>query len=349
MKALKIFRGMLMTVMLSVALQFVAGVPLAFGLAGFTAAGEFMAGLNMSGTLMAGLYPEAWTGELVKRFRHTGTFLERIRDYSQYVRENNTMHLVDVGVDPDVLIDNSTYPIAVNASDDSDISITLVKFDTENTKITDDELRGIGYDKIGLKVEQHKLALEEKTLEKALHSLCPAANTTGTPVIATTGASNGEAQARKRLQPADLIKMKRKFDDLKIPKMGREIVLCNQHVEDLLLTSQAFKDQYYNIKEGSIPKLFGFDISECTYNPIFNSAAKAAFGAAAVPATDQNVSVVMYRERAVKALGKNTTKAYLREAKNDPENRMNTLGYRLYHICIPKKAEGFGAIISGIV
>ena len=300
-----------------------------------------------TGAAFAGLYPEVWTGELLKKFRHEGTFLSRISDYSRYVNQSNTMHLVDVGVDPSVLINNTTYPIASSESADSDVSISLSKFDTENTVITDDELRGLSYDKIGLKVEQHKLALEDKTLEKALHSLAVTANSATTPVIGTTGSSNGETEARKRMTINDIISLKRKLDDLKVPKMGRELILCSQHVEDLLLASQTFRDQYHNIKDGTTMDMCGFIVSECTYNPVYTSGTKAAFGAAAAAATDQNASVAILHQRCVKATGE--VKAYLREAKNDPEYRRNTVGYRMYHVCLPKKTLGFGAIISTVV
>ena len=51
---------------------------------------------------------------------------------------NDVIHLVEVGVDPDVLINNKTYPIDVQALEDKDIAIKLDKFQTKATTITDD-------------------------------------------------------------------------------------------------------------------------------------------------------------------------------------------------------------------
>ena len=34
---------------------------------------------------------------------------------------NDVIHLVDVGVDPDVLVNNTTYPIDLQALDDADL------------------------------------------------------------------------------------------------------------------------------------------------------------------------------------------------------------------------------------
>ena len=67
----------------------------------------------------AGLNQEIWTYVLVDTFARAeaGTFLEEIPDESRHViasrNDNDIIHLVDVGVDPDVLINNTTYPIPV--------------------------------------------------------------------------------------------------------------------------------------------------------------------------------------------------------------------------------------------
>ena len=55
------------------------------------------------------LYKEVWTGELVKYLRRglEATWLAGIPDASSIV-ENDVIHLVAVGVDPDVLINNTT-------------------------------------------------------------------------------------------------------------------------------------------------------------------------------------------------------------------------------------------------
>ena len=296
------------------------------------------------------LLKEMWTGELIKHFRHENEFLSKIASRNDYVN-NNAIHLADMGADPEVLINNTTYPIPVTARTDEDIAIALDKFDTKNTKITEDEIYALPYDKKGSVISQHREVLEEKTGEKSLHALAAASHTTNTPVIVTTGATDGESNARKRMTMKDIIRMKRKFDDLKVPKKNRELVLAPQHVEDLLLISQTFEKQYQAIKEGKILNLYGFNITEYVAPPIYGDVTgtltKKAFGAAVAPTTDQVASIAFYSNRAVQARGDVTM--YLREAKNDPDNRMTVVGFRVYHICLPKKWLGFGAIVSDLV
>lgn len=305
---------------------------------------------SMGGAFFAGVLQELWTGELINKFRHTGTFMDRIPSFNQYVN-NDAIHLSDIGADPEVLINNTTYPIENVQRTDDDVVISLDKFDTKNTKITDDELYALPYDKEGSAIRQHREVLEEATIEKTLHALCPLTNDAESPVISTTGASNGAAtNPRLRLTPADIIAAKKALDDLKVPKKDRLLVLCNDHVEDLLLTSENFEKNYVNkdIASGKIMNMYGFEIHELSYNPVFDNTTgnKKAYGAAAAPATDRNASVFFYAGRAGKATGSVTM--YRKLASEDPENRATLVGFRIRHIGFPKTKVGFGAIASTV-
>lgn len=339
---------LLFSALAAVGLDAGLGLPVGVGFMSLVVSSVCLSFIPMPSGLRMGLLVELWTGELIKKFRHENSFLSRIVSKNEYVN-NNAINLVDVGADPTVLINNTTYPIDSAQRTDVNISIALDKFDTTNTIITDDELYALPYDKEGSIIQQHRETLEEKTQEKAIHSLCPQENTANTPVGFTTGASDGGSPARKRLLVADIIALKRKMDDLGVPLVGRELVLCNKHVEDLLLTSEAFERQWYAIKTGMILDMFGFLISQTVASPTFSStnSKKKAFGAAAAPETDLDASVAYYNKRAVQARG--GVSMYKAEAKNDPKYRRTEVGFRLYHICLPKKNTGFGALVSAAV
>ena len=185
--------------------------PLAVGVGAFTL--SFIPNQIPAGSMGVGVLVEVWTGELIKKLREMPTFLAKIASRNDLVN-NNVIHMVDVGADPAVLINNSTYPISIASRTDSDVAISLYKFETENTSITDDELYSISYDKLGSVLEVHKEVLSEGEANMALHSLAPTTNGASTPVILSTGVSNGETQARKVMTMADLRTMKKKFDDL---------------------------------------------------------------------------------------------------------------------------------------
>lgn len=297
--------------------------------------------------LRAGVYTEVWTGELIKAFRAAAEsvgWYNRIRAYDAYVK-NDVIHLVDVGADPTVLVNNTTYPLTIEDLPDGDKAVTLDKFQSQPTRVTDDELHAISYDKMQSVIDRHKEAFLEVKFARAIHSLAPASNATKTPVVLTTGATT---DGRKALVRADIIALKKKFDKAGIPADGRILVLCPDHVADLLETDQKFAEQYYNYTTGKISNLYGFEVYEYTKCPYFNATtlAKVAYGA--VPAaTDMQASVAFTLHRAMRADG--STKTYLSEAAQDPQNQANLFSMRTYTLCLPTKAEGQGAIVSAKV
>lgn len=88
------------------------GVSPIAGAVGMNCVGVLLGGETAQGALRAGVCKEIWTGELVKSLRGfvAGTWLDGIPDNSSIV-DNDVIHLVDVGVDPEVLVNNTTYPI----------------------------------------------------------------------------------------------------------------------------------------------------------------------------------------------------------------------------------------------
>jgi len=290
--------------------------------------------------LCVGVLTEVWTGELVKALRGglEATWLDGVPDNSSIVN-NDVIHLVEVGVDPDVLVNNTTYPIDLQTLDDSDIAISLDKFQTKVTPITDDELYALSYDKMQRVKESHTNALLDAELKKAAHALAPASNAAKTPVIATTGDDDGNG--RLRITRSDIIALKAKFDAMKVPTQGRRLVLSNDHVNDLLLQDQKFAEQYYNYATGKISNMYGFEVYEFVNNPYFTTAgAKGTVDST----TGYQASFAFYAPRVFKATG--STKMYYSEAATDPQNQRNLINFRTYFICMPKIAEAYGAIYS---
>lgn len=316
-----------------------AGAATAVGVS--LAAGKFMP----SGSLCEGVLTEVWTGELIKTLRagDVATFLDGLPDYSQYA-ENDVIHMIDVGGDPDVLVNNKTYPLTIQEITDNDAVFSLDKFQTKPTPVTDDELYASSYDKMSSLKERHADALNEKKYAKAIHALAPDSNAEKTPVLKTTGEYVDGASGRRRLQISDIVVLKDKFDKMKVPVQGRRLVLCSDHVNDLLLSDQKFRDQYYNYTTGKISNLYGFEVYEYSDNPVYKTAGtKVKFGTAA-GANEYQASVAFYTKRVFKAVG--STTMYYSEAKTDPLNQRSLVNFRHYFIVLPKKKEAMAAIMS---
>lgn len=305
-----------------------------------------LAGTMPQGVLRAGVFTEIWTGELVKALRSglEGSWLDGVPDQSS-IANNDVIHLVDVGVDPDVLVNNTTYPIPLQALDDKDIAVKLDKFQTKVTPITDDELYAISYDKMARVKESHSNALNDAKFTKAAHALCAQKNTAKTPVLTTTGERDAET-GRLRLTPQDLVAMKRALDKMKVPSGNRRLVLCPDHVNDLLLVSQNFREQY-NIDRntGKVGKLYGFDIFEYANTPLYTKAGVKKDLGVAAEAGEFQCSFAFYTPRMFKATG--STKMYYSEASTDPEYQRNKINFRHYFICMPKKTDAGVVMASG--
>lgn len=345
MKSLmKFMTGMLFNVVMGVVLASFIGVDAAYGAASGVvlpmALGCFMPG----GALMEGVFTEVWTGELVKKLNAglNDSFLQGIPDYSARV-DNETIHLVDVGGDPDVLVNNTTYPIPIQDLEDGDIAIGLDKFQTKPTRVTDDELYAISYDKFGSVVERHGDAIQTKKLKKFAHALAPYSHTAKTPIIQTSGETDS-VSGRKKLTLKDIIALKRAFDNMEVPEGGRRLVLCPDHVNDLLELDQSFRDKYYNYTTGKLMNMYGFEVYTFVNAPYFNkSGVKLAYNATPT-ATDHKGSFAYYVPRMFRAKG--STKMYYSEAATNPLTQESLVNFRNYDIVLPKKMEAFGAIYS---
>lgn len=319
--------------------------PLA-GAIGMNVVSGVIGGILPAGTLREGVLTEIWTGELVKSLRAglEGTWLDGVPDSSSVVN-NDVIHLVDVGVDPDVLINNTTYPITVQELEDGDISIGLDKFQTKITPITDDELYSASYDKIARVKESHANAINDSKFTKAAHALCASENTATTPVLITTG-ERDEDTGRLKMSIKDVIKMKAALDKLKVPAINRRLVLCPDHVNDLLETDQNFKEQYnINRGEGKVGRMYGFDIYEYANTPLYTTAGKKKDVGSTASAGEFQCSFAFYTPRVFKATG--STKMYWSAAETDPEYQRNKINFRHYFICMFKKADAGVVMASG--
>ena len=340
----KFVTGTLVNVLMSIVILFLLGVPgagfwgLIVGVVLPMALGKFLP----KGAALEGVYTEVWTGELVKQLRGgmTASWLDGVSDYSAAVN-NEVVHLVDVGGDPDVLINNTTYPIAAQELEDGDIALGLDKFQTKKTAVSDDQLFAISYDKMGSVIERHGDAITIAKFKKAAHALAPNSNTAKTPVVPTSGEDDN---GRKKCTRKDIIALKRKLDDLQIPAAGRRLVLCSDHVNDLLEDDQKFRDQYYNYTTGKIANMYGFEVYEFENCPYFTKEGTKVPFKNSPSGTDHQASFCFYTKRVFRAQG--STKMYYRDAQTNPDYQQNEVNFRHYYIVLPKKMEAIGAIYS---
>jgi hypothetical protein len=291
---------------------------------------------------------ELFLAVLIDKLRASHSWMAKLKDESSFVG-NNVIHLNEIGADPTVLINNTIYPIPTATREDTGLPLALNKYDTTNTRVSVDELYALPYDKPGSVIAQHKAALEEQMGAHNLYTIAPQTGTTALPVLVTSGPDDGTG--RKMLIPADLIRLDRAFNDAKVPKAGRILVLSSEHESDLLtatLTTNPFlATQFQNIATGGVaPMLYSFELHTDLYAPRYNLTTKArvAFGAAS-QSTDSYGSVAFSAPDCFRALG--TSMMFYRDATLDPENRSSVAGFQVWGVAAPYTRRSQTAIISG--
>lgn len=304
------------------------------------------------GRVYAGVHQEVWTGVMLKKLREAEEnlgWLAAITDYSEYV-QNEVIHFVELGGDPDVLINNSTYPLAVQTLEDADRPISLDTYETKATPISERELETISYDKLGSVQERHRENVSESRYRKSLHALAPTShNATDSPVLLTSGSLTGESPIRRRLTKQDLLALKKWFDARKVPNKERILVLCPDHVQDLLLVDEQFAKQYnLDTVDGRIGRLYSFDIYEYTDAPYYtvSTKTKAPYGAV-IGDTHRQASVAYHSKSMMRATG--TLKTYHSDAKTDPLHHRHLFNVALRAICLPLRSKGCtAAVVSDV-
>jgi hypothetical protein len=254
--------------------------------------------------------------------------------------ELNVIHIPRTNFNPNVLINNSTYPIALQAYTDDEVVVNLDKFQTEVTSLSDDKIVGASYNVIDPATKGHVSAINTKKFKKAIHALPPASHTASTPVLVATGtAINGVPT----LQYDDLVALKDALDQDEVAPDGRRLVLCTRHYNDLLRDRKNFGDKLVNYNTGMpAPVIAGFELYQYNGNPLFTSAGvKKAFGAVKT-ATDREASVAFWTGGVAKKTG--MTKQYFTPAASNPRTQSNELNYRHYFIVVPFQAKAVGAI-----
>ena len=299
-------------------------------------------------------FPEVWLSAVIKLFKSTLTalWLDGIAEISANVNtvnagamtEKNIIFVPTTMFAADVLVNNTTYPIDVQQYNDDTISITLDKYQTKVTTLSDDETMGASYDKIVEVTKGHVEPIAITKYQKALHSIAPQTNTTNTPVIATTGAA--DSTGRKRLTYDDVVAFKAAIDATDCNPMGRRLVLCGDHWNDLLLDRKNFGDKFINYVAGEVLDLLGFKVYPYQLCPKFTTAGtKVAWGVVNPPATAKQASIFFQENNIGKKTG--DTKQYFVASAQNPRTQANELNYRHYYVAIPFLNRYIGAIVNG--
>jgi hypothetical protein len=293
--------------------------------------------------LFAGILREIWISQIMEKFYPNNSFLNRAQDMDGDVN-NNTINLADAGIDPNVLVNNTSYPVAIVERDDAALALGLKYLDTENTVVRNAIKKQQAYNQMESVIRGHRNSLMAKCANLAAWNWAPQQDGAFQAVKQTSGDDNGSGV--KRFKIADLIAQQTVMNLLNVPDDGRVAILNPKHLNDILVEDVAYQKVFANTALGKLPQLYGFDIIVSNHTPKFNSTTgqKTAYGSVDA-VTDAPASIFYHQDEVMKAQG--TMDMFSR--LNDPEARGDIIGFQMFFIGLSIRSKYSSATYSGNV
>ena len=279
---------------------------------------------------------QIWISMLMEGFYPNRSFLTRSVDMTAMV-EYNKINLAEAGVAPDVLVDNTDYPIETAQRDDIPLELPLHTFDTKNTVVRNVEAMELAYDKMESVVRQHRNVLQAKTAAYAANSWAPQQQKDLTPVMATSGTGKNR-QGLTPLSSDDVLAMDAWFRSKDIDPSTMVAVLNPYHLADLMAEDMKL---YKEMLAGN--KLFGFDLYTFSQLPYYNATTgqKVAFGTSAAD-PDTQCSLFYCANEVMRADGDIEVFARYK----DPEQRGDLIGFQKRFTALPIRNKYQASIYS---
>lgn len=251
--------------------------------------------------------------------------------------EQNIIHLPVENFNPEVLINNSSYPISLQSFTDTEATVALDKYQTKVTTLSDDQIIGAAYNRIDSATRGHTRQINTVKFKKAIHAIAPTGDSAKTPVIEVAAHGNDLYQS--------IVSLKDAFDKAEVPEDDRRLVLCTDHMNTILLDRKRFGSLLYDMNTGKLSGVIaGFKIYSYNGTPVYNASLQKVTWGAVPTSTDQPASIAFYGGNIAKKTG--LTKQYFAPSDQDPQNQTNKINYRHYFIAVPAKNEMIGAIVG---
>jgi Phage capsid protein len=258
---------------------------------------------------------EIWQDHIEGNLFKNNEFLLASTDAGQYVLQGKVVHIPQAGAAATVVKNRSSIPATVVQRGDTDVTYTLDEYTTDPILIPNAESFELSYNKRESVLAEYEASLRQTVADNLLIDWCPS-GAIGT-VIRTTGSNTathlaGTTGTRKKFTVNDLKYAQLQLNKQNVPMEGRYALISadmfQQLTDDMSATQYRDFSAAYDVKDGVLGRLFGFNImmrgGVATYNndasPLVNP-----YGASA-NATD-NDGVLCWQVGAVeRALGQIT-------------------------------------------
>lgn len=259
-----------------------------------------------------GIQREIWQDHIEGNLFKNNEILLQSTDVSQFVLQGKVVHIPQAGAIPTISKNISSLPLTVVQRKDTDITYVLDQYTSAPILITNADSMELSYNKRESVLGEHESSLRESVAENILNSWAPTAATVNN-ILRTSGASTvthltSTTGNRGKLTVADLKRASTVLDKQNVPMEGRVALisadLFSQLIDDMSATQYRDFTAAYDVKNGKLGRLFGFDIYMRSSTVVYDNTTTPSVKATGAAAADDNDSVVCWQVNFVeKAVG----------------------------------------------
>lgn len=251
---------------------------------------------------------EMWRPDIIEALFKNNSFLSRAFNADEYVVGGRVVHIPQAGAPSNVERNRVNLPAPIVKRTDTDIVYALDEYTSDPRLITDIDKKELSYDKRQSIIRDDTGKMMEVAGDNMLYNWAkniPAGSKILTTGSAATGTAPGATGNRKIITEADIRSAQTLLNKQSIAKEGRVLILPSEFLNQLMADTNlkyAFQ-QVVNLKEGSVGRLYGFDIYERSTVLIETTGGTVKLPEA-LSATDDNECAIFYHENMVeRALG----------------------------------------------
>ncbi len=246
-----------------------------------------------NGILQAGLQKELWIADLKEQPLPDTSFINQSQDFSGFVN-NNTLHLAEAGVDPDVHLNyfsQNADELPIQAIDDIPHEVLLQIWSTSQTKHNNLLEAELAYDKRASVLNRHRNALAKNMAARTAYAWAAATNDANNKIL-NLGATDSVIDG--------IIDMQAFFRDLDLDMSNMNIILNAQHAARVRKEDAKLYKEISSEKGASI---YDFKVFFYSKTPYYTAAGvKKPFGST-VDGTDKKSSIIWSSEEVFRCTG----------------------------------------------
>ncbi len=210
---------------------------------------------------------EIWENHIEGNLFKNNEFLLASTDASQFVLQGKVVHIPQAGATPNVVKNRTSVPATVVQRGDTDITYSLDEYSTDPILIPNADVYELSYNKRESVLNEYESSLRQTIADNLLVNWSPSGSTG--LIMRTSGASvlttlDGTTGNRKKFVVQDLKNAQNQLNKQNIPMESRYALISSdlfqQLTDDMSATQYRDFSAAYDVKEGIIGRLFGFNI-----------------------------------------------------------------------------------------